>query len=117
MMHPRTMAVPRSGCITMSSPAAGRDQEERPDDAPIGGAFVEPAGDQVGREDRQRQLHQLGGLQAELAEADPPARTLRVDPEAGHQHDEEEEEREPAGAAGPTAGACGGRNGPPPRTR
>ena len=44
---------------------------------------------------RQRQLHQLGRLEPELAEADPTARTLHVDTEARHQDDQEEDERDP----------------------
>ena len=89
------MAVPRSGCATMRTAGAARDQEEGADDPPVGCALVEPAGDQIGREDRQRQLHQLRRLEPELAETDPPARALHVDPEPGHQDHEEEEERDP----------------------
>ena len=41
---------------------------------------------------RARASHQLGGLQAELPEADPTARPHRVHAEARDQHDEEEPE-------------------------
>ncbi len=69
------------------------DDEQRADDAAVGGILVEAASDEVGGEQGQRQLHQLRGLQAELAEAHPAARPHGVDPEARDEHDEEEAER------------------------
>ncbi len=71
----------------------GGDEDQRADDAAVGGVLVEAAGDEVRGEERERQLHELGRLQAELPEADPSARPHGVHPEAGHQHDEEEPER------------------------
>ena len=68
------------------------DQEERADDPAVGRVLVEAPGDEVGREEREGQLHQLRGLQAELAEADPAARAHGVDPDARDQHDEQEPE-------------------------
>ncbi len=70
-----------------------RHEEERADDAAVGGVLIEAAGDEVGGEEGERQLHQLGGLQAELPEAHPAARAHRVHAEARHQHHEEEAER------------------------
>ncbi len=48
--------------------------------------------DEVGGEERQRELHQLRGLQAELPEADPAARAHGVHAQARDEHDEEEGE-------------------------
>ncbi len=70
------------------------DQQQRPDDPAVGRTLIEPAGDEVGREDRQGQLHQLGRLEPQLPEADPAARALDVHAEPGHQDDEQEQERD-----------------------
>ena len=76
----------------MSSAGRGGHQENRADDASVRRPVVEPAGDQIGGEHRQGQLHQFRRLETELAEPHPPARAFDVDPEAGYQDDHEEAE-------------------------
>ena len=68
------------------------DEEQRADDAAVGGVLIEAAGDEVGCEEREGQLHQLGRLQAELPEADPAARPHGVHAEAGDEDDEQQPE-------------------------
>ena len=80
--HPSTMAVPKSGCATISTPAQPVTRRSGPDDPPVRRPLIEPPGDQIGCEDRQRQFHQLRRLEPELAEADPSARALHVDARA-----------------------------------
>ena len=80
------------------------DEEQRADDPPVRGVLVETPGDEVRREERQRELHQLGRLQPELAEADPAARALGVHARgpgtrttsSKPNRDEEQERAEPA---------------------
>ncbi len=69
------------------------DEEHRADDAAVGRVLVETAGDEVGDEQAERELHELGGLEAELPEPDPSARTHGVHSEAGDEDDEEQPER------------------------
>ena len=69
------------------------DDEQRADDAAIGGVLIEAASDEVCGEQSEGELHQLGRLQAELPEAHPAARPHGVDAEARDQHHEEEAER------------------------
>ena len=89
-MQLSTRAVPMSGCFRMSSP-------EMPSTASTGTMTifglrrpVGPTGQQVGGEDGQGQLHQLGRLQLEHPEPDPPGRAAGGDPEVGYQDEHQQ---------------------------
>ena len=89
-----TSAVPRSGCAAISSTAAAPTPR-------IGPAAVRRLWASLGRAamhrrgvQDERELHQLGGLELQRAGADPAARAVDLDAEAGDQHEQQQDERD-----------------------
>ncbi len=89
-MQPSTMAVPMSGCFKMRAP-------EIPSTAStgtmtiLGSDGVGPAGQEVGGEDGQGQLHELGRLQLQHPEPDPARRAPGGVPDAMHQDQDQQD--------------------------
>ena len=87
-----TMAVPMSGCLMMRAAETTS--------TPMTGAMTCLAGARpvgapdhdVGGEDHEGQLHELGGLEAEQPEPDPARRAAGRHAEAGHQHGDQQAE-------------------------
>ena len=104
VMQPMTMAVPRSGCLTMRTAATAMKKNRGRTKACHWSAALAPAGEQVGGEDDHGELHQLGRLELDRADADPPARAAGEMAEAGHEDDDEKAEGDPRGAR---SEACG----------
>ena len=90
VMQAITMAVPRSGCFRMRiADTASRKRSGLHDGAPVIRSFGAP-GEQVGGEDDEGELHQLGGLHLDGPGADPAARPAG---EVAHVRDEDHGEQ------------------------
>ena len=85
----RMLAVPRSGCLRMSSawdPGEHRGDEQILEASPLAARVVVEV---LGQRDDQEQLHELAGLVLEAAEVDPAGRAAHV---GGEDDDEDEVE-------------------------
>ena len=91
-MQASTSAVPMSGCLSTSRPATASRTEQGDHHRPRRCDPVGPAGQQVGGEHGHGQLHELRGLDAQLPETDPPARSPRHHADAGDEHGHEQAE-------------------------
>ena len=92
-MTPRTMAVPMSGWARISTQAKPVTMSSGPMMRRSAASSSRRRVMKSAANDGEGELHQLGGLQAELPEADPAARAHGVHAEARDQHHEEEAER------------------------
>ena len=92
VMQPSTMAVPRSGCLTMSTAATAMNESSGRTKALHWSATLGATSEHVGGEDDHGQLHQLGGLDLDRPDPDPPARTAGEVTDPRHEHHDQEAE-------------------------
>ena len=116
VMAPTTMVVPMSGWAMISSAdRAERDQHRHQRELPVAHLPAAPR-QQVGGEEEQGELRQLGRLHAPTARAQPARRPADVDAHAGDQHQEQQTQRADEdglrqGAPAPVVEPHGARHG------
>ncbi len=91
---------PHVGLLEDEHGRDGEDDEDGSDHPSWLVELVDPPSEQIRGEHRHGQLHQLGGLELQLTDTDPPRRASRSHAEVWHQHDDQkahrdDEERQP----------------------